>query len=293
MDQFRAITTFVEIVAAGSFTAAARRQGVTPTAVSKQVLGLENWAGAKLFIRSTRQVSLTEAGARFHRRAVQILESIHEARAEAGDLQAAPKGLIRISVPMSFGLLHLAAPLSEFLAFHPAIKMEVVLDDRRADLQADGFDLAIRIGELSDSTLVARKIATCNFVLCAAPSYLSRRGTPGKLDDLRTHDCLVYHNISRWTLVGPGGKASISVSGAMSANNGLFLTEAAIKGQGIAYGPRFIMADALSAGDLVEILPDCTSASTGVYAVFLSGEPPMKVRLLLDHLAEKFAGMNW
>lgn len=287
-----AILAFVEVVEGGSFSAAARRLGLTRSAVSRQVAGLEDRLGARLLNRTTRRLSVTEAGAVYHQRCVRILAEAAAAERAVADLDDAPRGLLRVNAPMSFGLGHLGPAVAEFLVRHPAIRVDLTLDDRVVDLVGEGFDLAVRIAELPPSTLIARRLAVNRRVLCAAPSYLARAGRPRHPQQLAEHACLAYAYLATgndWSFRGPDGAVSVRVDAAHSANNGDALRHLALAGLGILLSPTFIVGDDLRQGRLVSLLDDWVDADTGVYAVYPHGRHlSPKVRAFVDFLAERF-----
>ncbi|MES2936443.1 MAG: LysR family transcriptional regulator [Pseudomonadota bacterium] len=295
MDRLSSMNVFARVVATGGFSAAARELRLTPAAVSKQIAGLEAWLGVRLFARTTRRLRLTEAGTAFHARVVHIAEAVEEARAEAGALQQAPRGHLRISAPLSFGVLHLGRLFADFLQAHPNVSASIELTDRKVDLIEEGYDLAVRIGELPDSSLHARKLAQDSFVLCAAPAYLQAHEPPQVPADLSRHDCLVYDGApADWLFEGPAGLEAVRVEGRLHANNGLMLMAAAIAGHGIAYAPAFIAAPLLASGQLLPLMPRYRPRTTGIYAVFPGGRRvPAKVRALVDCLAAALARPAW
>ncbi|WP_338867928.1 LysR family transcriptional regulator [Myxococcus stipitatus] len=196
MDRFTQMAVFAKVVSSGSFSAAARHFQLTPAAVSKQIQVLEEWAGARLLERTTRRLSLTEAGASFHKRCARILEEVEEARSETSALHVSPRGQLRVSAPLTFGIQHLSPILSDYLAAYPEVTVDVSLNDRRVDLLEEGFDVAVRIGQLEDSSLISRRLTRNRFVVCASPAYLKRHGTPGRASELSQHSCVIYPPVS-------------------------------------------------------------------------------------------------
>lgn len=284
-----AVSVFAQVVESGSFAAAARDLGLSRSSVSKQVGRLEEELGARLLNRTTRRVSLTEAGRTFYRGGLDALAAAEAAQAAVSRLTQAPRGRLRVSAPVSFSVRHLAPLVAGFLARYPEITLDLALSDRRVDLVEEGFDLAIRIGVLDDSSLIARKLAPSPLLLCAAPAYLAQRGTPGEPADLAGHDCLLYSHEEgavRWRFHGPAGERRVRVTGRLRADNGDLLRRAARDGAGIALLPRFIAGADIDAGALTRLLPqwDCPSASA-VYAVYPSRQISPKVRVWIDHLA--------
>lgn len=283
---------FVRVVDAHSFSGAARLLGLTRSAVSRQIAALEDGLGVRLLNRTTRQLSTTEAGAIYYEHCVRILAEAAAAERAVMDLDEAPRGLLRINAPMSFGQTHLGAAVAEFMSRHPALRVELILDDRVVDLVADGFDVAVRIAELPPSTLVARKLAVNRRVLCASPAYLAAAGTPARPQDLTRHRCLAYTYLAMgndWRFRGEDGPLTVRIDGAFAANNGDVLRQVALAGGGIMLSPTFIVGDDLRAGRLVPILADYVDADTGIYAVYpQTRHLSPKVRALIDFLAARF-----
>ena len=254
-----ALETFVAVVDAGGFSRAAERLETTPGAVSRRIAALEGRLGLRLLNRTTRQLNLTEAGEQYYRDVTQILQAIADAEDRISHLSTAPSGDLRIAAPLSFAVRALAPRLPDFHARYPELRLSLDLDDRMIDIVAAGCDLALRIGALGDSTLVARRIGEFERLFCAAPAYLDRRGRPRTPADLRGHDCLHYSNLGvreEWTLSGPDGTEAIAVTGPLCANNGDLLRRAAVGGMGICSLPAFIVADDLAAGRLERVLAD-------------------------------------
>lgn len=291
MDRLSEMEAFVRVVDLGGFTDAARKMGLSKSAVSKHVASLEDRLGARLLNRTTRRVSPTEIGLAFYDRAIRVLAEAEEADAMVSSMQDAPRGELRISAPVSFGLRRLAPAVAEFLRRYPDISVHMVLDDRFVELVAEGYDLAIRIGELPDSTLRARKLSDSQARLVASPGYLAERGEPTTLQELSDHQLLHYSNQSSgnfWRLQGPGGQErQVRAVGRLTVNNGDALRTAAIDGLGVAFLPDFIIGDALETGALKEVLPDTRRAPLGVFAVYPEGRfPQPKLRAFIDFLVE-------
>ena len=295
MDQIAELTAFVRTVECGSQAGAARAIGLTPAMVGRYLRALEERLGARLLNRSTATQSLTEAGTVFHARASAVLEALAAAEAAVTDRQADPVGTLRISAPMVFGTRYLAAALARFGAAHPGLAIELTLNDRQVDLVEEGYDLALRIGRLADSTLVARWLAPCRLVVVAAPHYLAARGTPETPQALLEHDCLNYAYASEGQLArfsGPDGQSvSVELRGRFAANNGEALLEAAMAGAGILVSPTFIAGDALRDGRLRQILTGWQVPTLALYAVFPSARQlAPKVRACVDALAGWYSG---
>lgn len=301
MDRLAALEAFAKVAETQSFSEAARRLRSSKSAVSRHVAALEASLGARLFHRTTRSLTLTEAGQDYFARASRILADLDEADASVSQLQAAPRGRLRVNAPMSFGFLHLAPALGDFLARYPEVELDVTLTDRFVDLVDEGVDVAVRIGSLTDSSLVARRLAGIRRVLCASPDYLERRGVPRTPDDLKGHDCLSNTNINitrEWRFVHPeDGTASsgkpwpVEVKGRMSANSGDMLRVAALRGHGFVHLPTFIVGDDLRAGTLVSVLEPYVAQDLTLNAVYPTARHlSPKVRAFVDFLAERFGG---
>ncbi|HEX6103291.1 MAG TPA: LysR family transcriptional regulator [Alphaproteobacteria bacterium] len=284
------IAIFAAVVERGSFSGAARALGISKSAVSKSVAALERRFGARLLNRTTRRLSLTEAGAALDQRAQRILAEAEAAEQDLGRLSAAPRGRLKVSAPMSFGNLHLAAALPEFLQRHPELSLDLNFSDRQVDLVEEGFDVAIRIGTLADSSLVARKLANVRRVVAASPGYWRRHGTPRHPRDLKDHNCLLYAYLSSgdtWRFRGPSGPVAVRVSGNYRANNGEALTRAAAAGLGVVVMPVFILAEDLAAGRVTTALDGFVAAEPALYAVTPPGRAQApKVRAFIDFMVE-------
>jgi len=229
---------------------------------------------------------------------VHILAQMEEADLSVSQLQATPRGKLRVNAPMSFSLLRLAPALPDFLALYPEIDVDLVMNDRRVDLMEEGFDLAIRIGRLADSSLVARKLSPMQRYIVASPAYLAGRGTPKVPADLRHHDCLCYSNadtIDEWRFCEADGRAmSVEVKGRVRANNGDLLRVAALKGLGFVDLPNFLVAGDIDSGALVPVLQDFIRQDGAVYAVYPHARYlPPKIRVFIDFLAERWGGADW
>ena len=295
LDRLTGLEVFAKVAAVGSLSAAGRAMGMSQTMVTKHIAALEARLGIKLFHRTTRRLSITEAGRNYLESSERILADIEAADAAVTADRVEPRGLLRLNVPVAFGTRQIAPLLSEFAQRHPFVTVELGLNDRLVDLADEGWDLAIRIASLSNSSLIARRIAPCRTVVCAAPSYLAARGKPRSVSSLAEHNCLGYTlssvtGVDRWVF-GAKGDVIISVSGNLRANNGEALRTAAIAGQGLAYLPTFIVADDLRAGTLVALeLDQPTVEFGGIYAVFLPDRhPAAKLRAFIDFIANRFA----
>jgi len=297
MDKFQEMRVFAGVADAGSFVGAADALGMSKAAVSRHVSDLEQRLGVRLMQRTTRKLSLTQEGEVFLSRCRDILASIEESEAELSTRAASASGLLKVSVPVSFATQHLAPLWSEFLAMHPRLTLDVHLADRVVDLVDEGFDLAVRIAHLPDSSLVSRKLAATRLVLCAAPLYLRRRGTPKHPDDLAAHDVIGYSLLStpgQWLLQGPDGPVTVKIKPRLWTNNGDTSVAAAVRGAGIDLQPTFLIADQLADGRLVQVLPAWQAQELGIYAVYPSRKFVLpKVRALVNFLAGAFADAAW
>jgi DNA-binding transcriptional LysR family regulator len=294
LDRIASMQAFVRVAALGSFSAAGRALGLSQTMVTKHVVALEERLGVKLLHRSTRKLVLTEAGRNYLVSCERILAEIEEAEASASLDRIEPRGTLRLNVPLTFGFRQIVPALAGFNRLHPAVDVDLGLADRVVDLIEEGWDLAIRIGRLKDSSLVARRLAPCRTVVCAAPAYLETHGEPRTLDDLSRHNCLGYTlpsaaSAGRWAF-GRDGDVLVPVRGNLRANNGDALLAAALAGQGLIHQPTFLVGDALREGRLVRVLPDHPTPELGIYAVFPSGrQAPAKVRAFVEFFAERLA----
>jgi DNA-binding transcriptional LysR family regulator len=295
LDRLTEMEAFVQVVDQGGFTDAARKMGLSKSAVSKHVAALEARLAVRLLNRTTRRVSPTELGLAYYDRARVVLADAAEADSMVTAMQATPRGALRVSAPVSFGVRQLSGAVARFLCAYPEVDVNLVLDDRFVELVAEGFDVAVRIGVLEDSSLKARKLTEARRVLVASPDYLARAAAPRTLDDLGAHRLLHYSNLATgnfWRLRAAGGdERHIRVGGRFTANNGDSLKQAAEAGLGIAMLPSFIVGDALERGRLVEVLPGRGPDLVGVYAVHPEGRfPQPKLRAFVDFLAETFRG---
>ena len=292
LDRITGMRIFVRTVSAGSFSAAGRQMGISPAMATKYVDALEEHLGVKLLHRTTRRLSLTEAGNDYQEACLRILPEIEEAEAIVASQRIEARGLLRMNLPLAFGSRFIVPLLPVFSHRHPAIKVELGLTDSVVDLVDGGWDMAVRIGQLADSPLQARKLSDCAMLVCAAPAYLDRNGVPLRVADLAQHNCLGYTlsvlaGHKEWGF-GRDGRVRVAIRGDLTANNGDALLAAAVAGQGVIYQPDFIVSDALKQGLLLALPLDHPSyAVGGIYAVYPQDRrPPAKVRLMIDYLAE-------
>jgi DNA-binding transcriptional LysR family regulator len=292
MDKFERMRAFVQVVNSGGFAAAAREMGVSRSAVNKLVIALENDLGVQLLHRSTRVVTPTETGLAFHERSVEILASLDDAERSITQMHEQPKGRLRMNAPMSFGTLHLAPVLADFLVQYPDLQVQLTLSDRFVDPIEEGFDITVRIAKpQASASLIVHPLITAPRVLCAAPSYLATHGTPTQPNDLHHHSCLHYGQLAtedHWTLIGADGEQTISVNGTLCSNNGEVLRDAAIRGLGITLLPLFIVGQDLQQGKLQIILPDYHPPELSISLIYpVNRHLSTKVRLLVDFLQER------
>ncbi len=293
MDRLTEMEAFATVVDQGGFTDAARKMGISKSAVSKHVSSLESRLGARLLNRTTRRVSPTEIGLAYYDRARRVLNDAGEADALVTAMQSAPSGMLRVSVATDFGVNHLSPILGDFLHNFPDITVNMVLNNRYVELISEGFDMAIRVGELEDSSLRARKLTETTKRMIASPEYFARHGRPQKIDDLNDHKLLHYSNQAAgnvWKLTAPSGeKRQVRTAGSLTVNDGQSLLNAAIGGLGIAYLPSFLYADAVRDGLLEDAIPELPMELQGIYAVYPPGRYTQpKVRAFIDFLVEQF-----
>jgi DNA-binding transcriptional LysR family regulator len=293
MDRVTSMAVFVKSVEMGSLSAAARYFDLSQAMVSKHIRGLEQSLGIRLLSLTTRQLSPTEAGRLYFQRCVQILGDIEEADREAMQLQSVPAGVIRMSAPVTFGELHLAPALADFMLQYPQITLEVDLTDRFSSLVEEGLDLAVRVGRLADSSLVAKRLGASKMVTCAAPDYLARYGEPTHPDQLCEHRCLHLSSVSTpgvWWYEDQGKPLNVEVHGPLRGNSIAMACQAAEQGVGIVFGPSFVLASLVGEGRLVPILREFESRPLDINALYPSNRLlQKKVRLLIDFLVERFA----
>jgi len=293
MGQLEDMDTFVRIIDAGGISRAANQLGIVKSAVSRRLVDLEVRLGVQLLNRSTRKSSLTEAGQQYYERAVQILSNVAAINRTTSDAKTILTGRLKISAPLSFGLLHLTPIINEFADLHPDLIVHMDFNDRQVDLIDEGYDIAIRIAELKDSSLMARKLAPIRRILCASPDYIERMGLPTKPADLKNHNLLHYVNTQNttWHLSGPDDrKHVITLPAKMVANNGDFLKNAAIYGHGIILSPTFIVWKEILSGTLVTLLDDYCCSALNAYAIYpQTRHLPHRVRRFIDFLVNKFS----
>lgn len=294
LDRITSMQVFVRVAALGSLSAAARALSMSQTMATKHVGAIEERLGVKLLHRTTRRLTLTEAGRRYLESAERILAEVEEAEAATSADRLEVRGVLRINAPVSFGFREVAPLLAEFTRLHPSVTIDLGLNDRFVDLIEEGWDVAVRIGRLRDSTMIARRLAPCRLVVCGSPAYFAERGMPRTVADLASHNCLGY-TLSK--ALGPDewsfetdGRVKVAIKGNLRVNNGDALVAAAVGGQGLIYEPTFVVGDELRAGRLIALILDHPPLELpGVFAIYPANRhPPAKVRAFVDFLAHRF-----
>lgn len=292
MFGWEGVCEFVSVAEQGGFTAAARKLGVSVAQVSRQVAQLEDRLQAKLLLRTTRQVRLTELGDIYYRHCRQLLDNLYEAELAVGRHQAEPQGTLRITAPVSYGESRIAPLVNDFMLRYPQLEVTLTLTNQLLDLVHDGFDLAIRLGHLKDSTLIARKLAERLPYVCASPAYAARHGVPLSLPELAQHSCLVG-NSDEWHFTLQGQPHTLRVQGQLQCNSGHALLDAALKGIGIIQLPDYYVYPHLANGDLLELFPECRAPAEGIWALYPQNRHlSPKVRLLVDYLADQLGSAS-
>jgi len=299
MDRLAAIQVFAQVVESGSFAKAADRLGLSTSAASRQVADLESHLQTRLLNRTTRRVSLTESGQQFYERAVQLMTDLAEAEQEASSAAVVPRGTIRLTTSVNFGVRHVAPAIAEFLERYPDVRFDVSLSDRVVDLVEEGLDLAIRIGAPVADNLVARKLGETRMVPCASPGYLAKHAAPKTPEDLAHHNCFTYEYVSPrhvWRFRDrSGAERAVRVAGRLHSNNGDLLAEVAARGTGIVFEPAFIVGPEVRAGRLVPLLQDFVPPPVPIYALYPSRKHlSAKVRRFVEFLIERFSSaQDW
>lgn len=292
MDKLDAMNAFAKVVSAGSFAEAARRLGLTRSAVSKAVMELEQLLGARLLDRTTRRVTPTEAGLAYYERTQSILSDIESTELQISRLHDEPRGVLKINAPMSFGILYLGEAVAEFMRRYPELRIELVLNDRFIDPLEEGVDVTVRIGTLADSSLIARRLAPARRVLVAAPAYLAQSGAPQTLQEISKHRCLAYGHMAathRWQFLQGREMVSVNYTAALCSNNGEVLRAAALAGNGIANLPTFLVGPDIAAGRLDVVLADYPPTELGIFALYAPNRYlAAKTRVFIDFIAARF-----
>ncbi|SOD20604.1 LysR family transcriptional regulator [Nitrosomonas ureae] len=295
MDRFENMNAFVRVVETGSISGAADRMDVAKSVVSRRLKELEAHLGVELFHRTTRQMNLTDSGRAFYQQSVRILADILEAEHATSQFHGALKGNLKVAVPLSFGLMHLGPAISEFLQAHPEITFDLDFNDRQVDILTEGFDLAIRIASLPDSSLIARRLAPIHAIMCASPSYLARMREPQSPEELIHHRCLAYNlisNFENWNLYNTAGQSiRTKIAPHLKASNGEFLRDAAVAGSGIILMPTFIVYKEIERGALIPLLTQYTFSQLSAYAIYpQTRHLSQRVRAFVDFLIQRFEG---
>ena len=295
MDRFSAMQVFVRVVEHGSFAKAAERLGISTSACSRHVADLEAHLGSRLLNRTTRRLSLTETGQAFFERSVQVLSDLDDAEQFVAQSAKAPRGTLKVTCSNNFGTRHLAPAIADFLLLHPDMKVDVSLSERIVDLVDEGFDLAVRIGQIGSQNLVAKKLGETELIACASPDYLRRHGTPKSPADLAKHNCMIYTSTpsqGQWRFRdSKGNDESFRIAGNLSCNSADLLMAAALQGAGIVYEPNFILGPAVRDGRLVQIFTDYAAPTADIWAVYPTRRHlSAKVRSFVDFLVQRFAG---
>jgi DNA-binding transcriptional LysR family regulator len=294
VDRFQAVSTFAKVVELGSFARAAERLSMSASAVSRQVADLEAHLDVRLLNRTTRKLSLTEPGQAFYERCVQLLAELEEAESSVRAATVLPKGTLRLTCGVSFGVRYLAPAMAEFAAQHPQLVFDLDLSDRAVDLVEEGFDLGVRIGHVGHQGLVSRRIGWTRPVCCASPEYLKQRGAPTTPEELTKHECLTYTHVpvpNVWTFTDRGGAThAVRITARHRTNNGRMGAALAVDGMGVIFEPDFIVAPEVRSGRLVRLLPGFEPARSPIAAVYPSRRHlSAKVRSFVDFLAARFA----
>jgi DNA-binding transcriptional LysR family regulator len=296
MDRINELTSFVAVVEAGSFVKAADARNTSKAVISKHVQGLEQRLGARLLNRTTRRQSLTDAGRAYYERARQILEALENADASVTSAASNPGGTLRVTAPLTFGLLCLAPLWSAFMARYPDVRLDITLSDRIVDLVDEGLDVAVRIARLPDSSLVSRKLASTRMVMCASPAYIATHGAPKTLAEVAHHRVLAYTLLSTgdtWRFERARVAHQVTTTPILRSNNGDTCRAAALAGCGIILQPSFMIANDLARGDLVELLPSYRGVELGIYAMYPTRKfLPAKVRVLVRFLVDELAHLD-
>ncbi|WP_094800552.1 LysR family transcriptional regulator [Bordetella genomosp. 5] len=296
MDRLKAMQVFVEVADRGSLSAAAAHLDMSRAMVSRYLAELEEWVGVRLLHRTTRRLSLTPAGAETLPRCRRMLDLVGDMRDAVATPEASPRGLLRVTAPMSFGTSQLVGVVSEFVGRYPGAAVDLMLVDRAVNLVEERVDLAVRITNDVDPNLIARHLADCRSLVCAAPAYLERAGLPARAEDLSLHNCLThsYYGRSLWRFVRDGETVDVPVSGNITANEAVVLMRAALGGAGIALLPTYLAAPEVAAGRLRAILPECEPQVLGIHGVYASRrQMPLILRAMLDFLVERLGSAPW
>ncbi len=292
MNKFEELEAFVAVVDQLGFSAASERSGIAKSVLSRRVRNLEKRLGVQLMQRTTRKLSLTDTGEHFYQRAQNLLADLSDAEQMVSEAQCGLSGRIKLAAPLALGVGQLSAPIAEFMSEHNELEIVIDLNDRVVDLVEDGFDIAIRVGNLQDSNLIARKLADVSFAVCASPGYIKKFGKPLQPMDISGQEVLIYSNTTpgrQWSLVHNGKRVTPKVKYRITANNGELLAKLASFGLGLTAGPLFFLQAYIDRGDLIPVLTDCAVPTVGMYAVYPPGRlVSRRVKMLSDFLFEYF-----
>ncbi|OKL43301.1 LysR substrate-binding domain-containing protein [Pseudovibrio exalbescens] len=290
MQVLEGVSEFAAVAETSSFTVAGKRLGISTAQVSRQVSALEHRLGTKLFYRTTRKVSMTEAGQLYYQQCRRALDELEEAERAVTNLQLTPRGLLRLTAPVTYGEGTIAPILNDYLSRYPDVEAQLHLTNQMVDLVADGYDLAIRLGKLEDSTLMARRLTSRTFYVCASPDYLARHGEPHALSELDQHRCLLGTQ-DTWRFQEQGRARSVRVKGRLRCNSGWALVDAALKGMGLIQLPDYYVKDYIEAGELVSLLEPYQEREDGIWGVYPHNRHlSPKVSFFLDHLTAALKG---
>jgi DNA-binding transcriptional LysR family regulator len=294
MDQLTAMRVFRSVAELGSFAGASRQLNLSPAAISKNITELEGHLGVRLLNRTTRRVSRTEAGSQYYEHVVRILSEMEEAEASLGSMQCVPRGLLRVTAPLTLTLKLLSPAVPGFLEHFPHLSLDLRLDDRRINVVEEGFDVAIRVsGHLDDSSLIARKLFNLQYVVCCAPSYIDRFGVPATPDDLQRHNCVQFtlsDRVDEWEFRSGDRTVRVAIAGRYRVTSSLAVCDALLAGFGLSLVPRIYVADHISRGELATVLEDWSATETSVYALYPSKKHmSAKVNAFLNFITEQFS----
>ncbi len=288
MFGWQGITEFVAVVESESFTTAAQQLAISTAQVSRQVSALENRLSTKLLYRTTRKVSVTEAGQLYYQHCRQLLDGVKEAEQALVHLQSKPQGILKITAPNAYGEQHVIPLINDFMSQHSALSVDCQLTNEQVDLINEGFDLAIRVGKLTDSSLVAKRLASRKLITCCSPDYIAQYGKPENISTLNTHQCL-QGTLPYWRFQETNSEKSIRIKGRLHCNSGLALLDASLKGIGIVQLPDYYVDDAIQQGLLVQVLEQYTPVEEGIWAVYPQNRHlSPKVRMFVDYLDKHF-----